>query len=59
VTASAGTIPELNTERNPLTQGRRLTCKLDPGSEKLIEVRAVLKLDGGPPAETWLYRWTA
>jgi glucans biosynthesis protein len=59
VTASAGTISEVNIERNPLTNGWRLTFKLDPGSEKLIELRAVLKLDGGPPAETWLYRWTA
>jgi glucans biosynthesis protein len=59
VTASAGTISEVNIERNPLTNGWRLTFKLDPGSEKLIELRAVLKLDGGPSAETWLYRWTA
>lgn len=59
VTASGGTISEINVERNPLTNGWRLTFKLDPGSEKLIELRAVLKIDGGPPAETWLYRWTA
>jgi glucans biosynthesis protein len=59
VTASAGTVSEVNIERNPLINGWRLTFKLDPGSEKLIELRAVLKIDGGLPAETWLYRWTA
>jgi len=59
VSASAGTISEINIERNPLTNGWRLTFKLDPGSEKLIELRAILKIDGGPAPETWLYRWTA
>jgi glucans biosynthesis protein len=59
VTASGGTISEVQVLDNPLIGGWRLWFKLDPGNEKLIEIRAVLKRDDGGPVETWLYRWTA
>jgi glucans biosynthesis protein len=59
VTASAGTISDINIEANPLNGGWRLTFKLDPGNAGLIELRAVLKMEDGRPMETWVYRWTA
>lgn len=59
VTASGGTVSEIDVATNPLIGGWRLSFKLDPGDEKLIELRAVLKLDDDRPVETWLYRWTA
>jgi len=58
VTASGGTVSEVDVMANPLINGWRLWFKLDPGNEKLIELRAVLKLDDSKPVETWLYRWT-
>lgn len=57
VSASAGAIDEINMERNPLTGGWRLTFKLDPEGEEVIELRADVDF-GGVPTETWLYRWT-
>ena len=59
VTASGGgTISDMVVYPNPLIDGWRLTFKLSPGDAKLIELRAVLKLDDARPVETWLYRWT-
>lgn len=58
VSAGAGTISEINMERNPLTGGWRLTFKLDPEGAEAIELRADVDF-GGVPTETWLYRWTA
>ncbi len=37
----------------------RVHFDLDPGSESYSELRVVLKADGKPASETWLYRWTA
>jgi glucans biosynthesis protein len=38
----------------------RVSFELDPGSEKLSELRLLLTTkDGAPASETWLYRWTA
>jgi len=59
VTASAGTVSEVNVEPNPLNGGWRLSFKLDPGNAASIELRAVLKMEDGRPMETWVYRWTA
>ena len=44
---------------NGETGGLRLSFELDPQSESLIEINAVLAFDNGPTAETWVYRWTA
>jgi periplasmic glucans biosynthesis protein len=59
ISASAGTISDINIEANPLNGGWRLTFKLDPGTAELVELRAVLKMEDGRPMETWVYRWTA
>jgi periplasmic glucans biosynthesis protein len=59
VTASTGKVSDVTMEKNPLTQGWRLTFKLDPEDAETIELRAVADFNGNPPAETWLYRWTA
>ena len=59
ITASTGTISDINIEPNPLSGGWRLTFKLDPAGAGLVELRAVLKMEDGRPMETWVYRWTA
>jgi periplasmic glucans biosynthesis protein len=59
VSASAGSISDVTMERNPLTDGWRLTFKLDPEGADVIELRAVTTFEGNPPSEIWLYRWTA
>ena len=58
VTASAGKLDLVGVVENPVTGGWRLTFRLDPADAKLIELRAVLALKDGTPAETWVYRWT-
>lgn len=45
-------------QRNPETDGTRLTFTFDPQDEAVIELRAQLLRDGVPVTEVWLYRWT-
>jgi periplasmic glucans biosynthesis protein len=59
VSASVGKVSDVTMEKNPLTEGWRLTFKLDPEDAETIELRAVAEFDGNARAETWLYRWTA
>ncbi len=59
VTAGGGAISDILVERNPVSGGWRLTFNLDPKSETLIELRAVLSFADKRPVDTWLYRWTA
>ena len=59
VSASAGKVADVTMEKNPLTEGWRLTFKLEPEGAETVELRAVVAFDGNAPAETWLYRWTA
>jgi glucans biosynthesis protein len=59
VSASKGHILNPVVQSNPETGGWRLSFELDPGGEKLVELRAVLTRDKTPLSETWLYRWTS
>ncbi|MFW2589887.1 glucan biosynthesis protein [Sagittula sp. SSi028] len=59
VNASAGEASSGVVQRNPETGGPRLAFKFHPGTARLIEFRAQLRLNGQPLTETWLYRWTA
>lgn len=45
-------------ERNPETGGWRISFELAPGGEKVVELRARIKLGDAPLTETWTYRWT-
>ncbi len=45
-------------EPNPETGGWRISFELAPGSEKVVELRARIKLGDAPLTETWTYRWT-
>jgi glucans biosynthesis protein len=59
LSASAGEIRNPVVQRNPQTGGWRVHFQLVPGSARLVELRAALKLGERPISETWLYRWTA
>ncbi|MGG5887361.1 glucan biosynthesis protein [Falsiroseomonas sp. HC035] len=59
LSAHAGEIRHPVVQRNPQTGGWRVHFQLVPGSARLVELRAVLKLGERPISETWLYRWTA
>ena len=43
---------------NPETGGWRISFELAPGGEKVVELRARIKLGDEPLTETWTYRWT-
>ncbi|HYF09665.1 MAG TPA: glucan biosynthesis protein, partial [Acetobacteraceae bacterium] len=57
--SSAGEIGNPVVQPNPHIRGWRIHFQLAPGSARLSELRAVLKLGDRPLSETWLYRWTA
>lgn len=57
-TASAGTLRNAVTYRNPDTGGWRMSFELDPGAARAIELRAWLEAATGRLSETWLSRWT-
>lgn len=59
LSANVGEIRHPVVQRNPQTGGWRVHFQLVPGSARLVELRAVLKLGERPISETWLYRWTA
>ena len=59
VKASAGEVVNVVPHFNSETGGYRLSFELDPKGADTIEIRAILKRDGKPATETWLYRWTA
>ncbi|MDW4499116.1 glucan biosynthesis protein G [Sulfitobacter sp. D35] len=56
--ASKESLTHQAVQRNPETNGPRITFTFDPGEEDLIEFRAQLRLDGAALSEVWLYRWT-
>jgi glucans biosynthesis protein len=58
VSASAGRVANVVGQRNPETGGWRISFELIPGSERLVELRALLRMADAPLTETWLYRWT-
>ncbi|MFO7325227.1 MAG: glucan biosynthesis protein [Pseudomonadota bacterium] len=59
VSASAGTVFNPVVHENPAIGGLRVSFEFDPGGAQLIEFRALVREDGKPVSETWLYRWTA
>ena len=59
VSADRGEIRNPVAQRNPETGGWRISFELFPGNARAIELRAELKANGEPAAETFLYRWTA
>nr|WP_245906071.1 glucan biosynthesis protein G [Pseudoroseomonas aestuarii] len=59
VTASRGEVRNVVVQRNPETQGWRISFDLFPGDARAVELRAELKAGPEAVAETLLYRWTA
>ncbi|MBP0445191.1 glucan biosynthesis protein G [Roseomonas sp. SSH11] len=58
VSASVGRVLNPLLQRNEETGAWRASFELVPGNERLIELRALLRDEGGPLSETWLFRWT-
>ncbi|MFC0408717.1 glucan biosynthesis protein [Roseomonas elaeocarpi] len=59
ISASKGEIRNPVAQRNTETGGWRISFQLAPGGERLVELRALLKLNDRPLTESWIYRWTA
>lgn len=59
LSASAGTVKGPFIQPNPHMPGTRVVFELDPGAERVIELRLALSAQGEPMSETWLYRWCA
>lgn len=58
VTADKGKLSKVNMQPDPKQGGWRISFELDPGDEKVIELRARLMMGEAPLTETWMYRWT-
>jgi glucans biosynthesis protein len=58
VSADKGEIRNIVLQRNPMTDGWRLSFELIPKKEPVIELRAQITKDDKPLSEVWLYRWT-
>jgi glucans biosynthesis protein len=58
VIASNGKVFHPVIQTNPTIRGLRASFEFDPGGAQLIEFRAVVRRDGAPVSETWLFRWT-
>jgi glucans biosynthesis protein len=59
LTASKGMLSKIVLQPNTESGGIRISFELDPSGESLIELRCVLRHDGKPLSETWLYQWTS
>ncbi len=59
VSASPGTVQNVNAIPDPEQGGWRISFDMQPGDAKLVELRATLMHDDTPLSETWIYRWTA
>jgi glucans biosynthesis protein len=59
LSASGGTLSGPYLQPNPHLPGTRVVFELDPGEERVIELRLALSAQGEPVSETWLYRWCA
>jgi glucans biosynthesis protein len=58
VSASTGEIHNTVVQRNPFTNGWRLSFELDPQEARSVELRCYLKSGTDTLTETWSYRWT-
>jgi glucans biosynthesis protein len=59
ISTSKGTITGVLVTPDPEEAAWRLSFELQPGDEKLCELRATLMQGDTPLTETWLYRWIA
>ena len=59
VGATRGEIPLRVVQRNPVTGGWRVVFDFVPADESPTDLRCLLRLNGQPLTETWLYLWTA
>jgi glucans biosynthesis protein len=59
ISADKGTVGNVLITPDPEQNAWRLSFELDPGDEKLCELRATLMQGEVPVTESWLYRWTA
>lgn len=59
LSASGGTLAGPYVQFNPHLPGTRVVFELDPGEERVVELRLALSAQGEPMSETWLYRWVA
>jgi periplasmic glucans biosynthesis protein len=58
VSASAGTLANVTTQRHPDIGGLRVSFELNPAAAELVELRLALKANDQQISETWIYRWT-
>lgn len=59
VTADKGKIGDVVIQPNPELEGWRLSFRLAPAKETVVELRAQLMQGDEPLSEVWIYRWTA
>ena len=59
LSSSAGTVRGPFVQLNPHMPGTRVTFELDPGEERVVELRLSLSSVGESMSEVWLYRWCA
>ena len=59
VSGSTGQIQNVVVQKNPHTQGWRLSFELLPQNDAPSELRGFLKLGNDVLTETWSYQWTA
>ncbi|HEX6999038.1 MAG TPA: glucan biosynthesis protein G [Gammaproteobacteria bacterium] len=58
LSSSAGTVTNAHGELVEPTGAYRVSFELDPTGADVVELRLVVKEDGQPWSETWLYRWS-
>jgi len=59
VTADKGKIANLVLQPNPEVGGWRITFRLAPEKEQVVELRGQVLQGDEPLSEVWVYRWTA
>jgi len=57
VTASAGSVDQINIIKNDVNNSLRITFRHDVSGLDSAELRAIVKRGDTPAVETWLYRW--
>ncbi|MEM9223171.1 MAG: glucan biosynthesis protein [Pseudomonadota bacterium] len=59
VETSVGKVRDLTHYPTPQDGILQVSFELDPDAHQSAELRLTLDIDGAPPPERWLYRWTA
>lgn len=57
LSATSGEIKNAALVRNPILGGHRLTFEYEPQGLAPADLRCVLRVEGKPASETWIYRW--